>query len=124
MQTVTIQNNEKGAVIRVLGVQADITHLKTDNTPAGLSFLGLENEPSFWNVPVKGLIQIPAKPVFSKREQEILKLVLEGKSSVAIAKRLHISKHTVDSHRKKILVKSGCSSLAELGAKAIQNGWL
>jgi DNA-binding CsgD family transcriptional regulator len=123
-QVTTIQSDEQGSVIRVLGVHTDITHLKMDGMSFGLSFIGLEGEPSFHNVPIAGADFVSVAIFFSKREKEILKLVLSGKSSIEIAQLLHISKYTVDSHRKNIFSKSACNNLVELGAKAIQNAWL
>lgn len=117
MQTVTIQTDETGAVLRVLGVQTNITHLKKDDSPSGLSFLGLEGEPSFYNVDVAGPVLRISQSLFTLREQEILQLMLEGKSSAEITSLLSISKHTVNTHRKNILAKSGCKTLVELGAR-------
>lgn len=126
MQTLTIQSNDDGAVIRVLGVQTDITHLKTDNTGSGLSFIGLDDELSYHNVPVEDtVVSIPSSGnVFSRREKEVLQLVLNGSSSAEIAGMLNLSIHTINTHRKNIYFKSDCKSLAELGAKAIKEGWL
>jgi len=124
MQTVTIQSTEDGAVIRVLGIQTDITHLKTDNKSSGLSFIGLDGEPSFHNVPIDSLALPSDKELFSKREKQVLQLVLEGKSTSQIAEILFISVHTVNSHRKNIFSKSNCSSLVELGSKSILEGWI
>lgn len=124
MQTVTVQSDEQGAVIRVLGVQTDITHLKMDNRPSGLSFLGLEGEESFYNVPVDSGVLMTGKELFSKREKEVLHHVLSGKSTFEIAELLSVSVHTINSHRKNILTKSQCSSLAELGSKSVREGWV
>ena len=126
MQTITIQSNDDGPVIRVLGVHADITHLKTDNTGSGLSFIGLRGAPSYHNVSVNEATMpaVSSRNVFSRREREVLKLVLEGKSSAGIAALLNVSIHTINTHRKNIFFKSNCRSLAELGAKVIREGWL
>lgn len=124
MQTVTIQSNEQGSVIRVLGVHTDITHLKKDNRPSGLSFIGLENEPSYYDVNIEEILLLPSKELFSIREKQILKLTLEGFNSKEIANQLYKSVHTINSHRKNILLKSGCKTLVELGAKAIREGWV
>lgn len=121
MQTVTIQSDETGAVLRVLGVQTNISHIKQENKPSGLSFLGLDGEPSYYDVDVAMPVLAPAKPLFTVREQEILQLMLDGKNSVEIATFFSISRHTVNTHRKKILAKSGCRSLVELGAKMARN---
>ncbi|WP_264549908.1 LuxR C-terminal-related transcriptional regulator [Flavobacterium sp. N2820] len=120
MQTVTIQTDDQGAVIRVIGIQTDITNLKTNNHPSGLSFIGLAGEPSYHNVLVNDIVTITSDSIsFTAREKEILKLILSGKTSSEIALLLFISKHTVDSHRKNILKKSNCKNNAELIAKVV-----
>jgi len=123
-QVVTIQSDENGAVIRVLGVHTDIAHLKADHQPSGLSFIGLDGEPSYYNVPVDQVIVPVKKTFFTKREQEILRLIIEGKSSDQIAELLFISRHTVNTHRKNILHKSGCPNWIELASRAILQGWV
>ncbi len=50
------------------------------------------------------------------REIEIIKLLLEGKSSKEISEKLFISKHTVDTHRRNILEKAKINSTNELSA--------
>ena len=124
MQTVTIQTNESGAVIRVLGVQSDITHLKTGDIPAGLSFIGLDGEPSYYNVAVASGRQQASNELFTKREKEVLGLIVNAKSTKNIAETLFISIHTVNTHRKNILAKSGCYNTVDLVAKALQEGWV
>ena len=49
----------------------------------------------------------------SPREREILKLVLQCKTSQEIADELCISKLTVDTHRRNILKKTGLKSFSE-----------
>lgn len=120
-QVVTIQTDENGAVIRTLGIHTDISHLKKNNEMS-LSFIGLEGEPSYHNVAVLNVLN-PTKEVLSKREREILELIIQGYNSFSIANLLCISKHTVDSHRKNILKKTNCSNVSELISKAFQNGW-
>lgn len=51
---------------------------------------------------------------FSVREQEVLELIDKGYTSHAIAKALFISKHTVDTHRRKMLQKTGCPNAIAL----------
>jgi len=58
----------------------------------------------------------------SGREREVLKLLAEGKPNRDIAKFLHISPRTVDSHRANILKKLGVNSNAELTQVAIRYG--
>lgn len=50
----------------------------------------------------------------SEREKEIAHFICRGKTSQEIAEILFISKHTVDTHRRRILDKLGVKSTAEL----------
>ena len=56
----------------------------------------------------------------SKRENEIMKLIGEGKTSLEIADILFISKNTVDTHRKNILHKLGIQGKTDLLRFAIE----
>lgn len=76
---------------------------------------------------VKEIISKPSQnelsgiPRLTKREKEILKLLTEGKTSVAIAEELFLSPLTVDTHRKNIIQKFGVKNVAELINVAVQN---
>ena len=48
------------------------------------------------------------------REKEIIKLIYEGKTSQSIADALFISQYTVDTHRKNLMLKTGCRNAIEL----------
>ncbi|ERM83787.1 hypothetical protein P872_01875 [Rhodonellum psychrophilum GCM71 = DSM 17998] len=50
----------------------------------------------------------------TKRELQILKMIIDGKINKDIAEELHLSPLTVESHRKKIHKKLGVSSVIEL----------
>jgi LuxR family transcriptional regulator len=52
--------------------------------------------------------------LLSKREKEIIKLIVDGKSSFHISEMLFISMHTVNNHRKNICKKLEVKSLSEL----------
>lgn len=58
----------------------------------------------------------------SARENEILCLVVEGKTSAEIAKRLNLSPKTVESYRSRMMQKLGVSDLTELIKFAIKHG--
>ena len=58
----------------------------------------------------------------SKREREILKMLIKGLPSKVIADKLNISFHTVNNHRKNLLQKTKCQNTAELIGYAISNG--
>jgi DNA-binding NarL/FixJ family response regulator len=56
------------------------------------------------------------------REREILQLLAEGNTSKDVAKHLHLSVATVDTHRRQIMNKLDVHSVAELTKYAIREG--
>ncbi|MBO6517043.1 MAG: response regulator transcription factor [Bacteroidia bacterium] len=67
----------------------------------------------------KPSVEVNGKRIaLSKREVDILELIADGLTTDQIAKKLFISKHTVNSHRRNLNVKLGVSRPAELVSKA------
>jgi len=62
--------------------------------------------------------------IFSDREFEIIRLVQQGLDSEQIAEKLFLSKHTVNTHRKNILDKTGKASIADLIYEMYDTGLL
>ncbi len=60
--------------------------------------------------------------LFTEREREIIRMIVDSKSASQIAEELNISKNTVDTHRKNILEKAGLHKTTELIVFAIENG--
>lgn len=56
------------------------------------------------------------------REREVLQLVAEGKTSGEMAKAMHISIKTVETHRRNVTQKLGLHGTAELTKYAIREG--
>lgn len=106
---------------RTLNVFTDISFLKPHGEPR-LSFIGLEGEPSFYNVALSKELR-PIHHLFTKREMEVLRYVVKGYSSQQIAEKLFISKYTVDTHRRNILVKSNCNTTIGLITQSVKEGW-
>ncbi len=123
-QVTTIQTDENGSVIRVVGVHTDISHLKNNHKPSGLSFLGLEGEPSFLNIQDESNFLQHPQEKFTTKEKEILKLVAQGNTTKEIAEILNKSVHTINSHRKNIFQKTESKTVADLVAKTIENNWI
>lgn len=80
------------------------------------------------NVILKGLINKSKSnsaeekaEALTRREKEIVKLVVEGLSNKEIAEKLYISIRTVDSHKTNILQKLNLKSTVELVKYAIRN---
>ena len=61
------------------------------------------------------------KDLLTKRELQILDLIVQGKSTTEIADSFYISIHTVNSHRKNMIKKFNLRSTAELVSFAFQN---
>lgn len=57
----------------------------------------------------------------SKREMEVLKLIMEDKSNKEIADLLFISTRTVESHKQNLIAKTGVNSVAGLVVYAIKH---
>ncbi|MFN1836302.1 LuxR C-terminal-related transcriptional regulator [Balneola sp. MJW-20] len=62
----------------------------------------------------------PAKKI-TKREREILELLMEGLTSSEIAEKLFISPRTVEKHRTNLLKKTGLKNTAALVRYAMEN---
>lgn len=121
-QVITIQHNEEGGVLRTFVVHTDISHLKMEGKPV-LSFIGLNGEPSFVDVDIQKVFPEPSE-FLSRREREILSLLVEGKETKEIAGELFISPETVSTHRKNLLYKTQARNTAELITMAIRKGWV
>ncbi|MFM2001515.1 MAG: Oxygen regulatory protein NreC [Planctomycetota bacterium] len=60
--------------------------------------------------------------ILSDRELEIFRMIGLGMTSGAIANELHLSRHTIDTHRENIKRKTGAKNAGELSRQAVQ--WL
>jgi DNA-binding NarL/FixJ family response regulator len=58
----------------------------------------------------------------SDREREVLQLMAEGYATKEIGARLHVSRKTIETHRKNIMLKLELFSVAELTKFAIREG--
>lgn len=67
---------------------------------------------------------LPAKSdeILSTREIEVLECVVKGLTTSQIAEELHVSTHTINSHRKNMLKKLNLTSPVELIIYAIKSG--
>jgi DNA-binding CsgD family transcriptional regulator len=121
-QGLIIEHDNEGRLLRSLGVNSDITYLKEDGKPI-LSFIGMDDEPSFIDVGSENTFDERWEK-FTKREKQVLALLIDGKLSKEISSILNISKQTVDTHRKNMIHKKNLSNTSELTGKAIKYGWI
>ena len=63
----------------------------------------------------------PAKPL-TKREAEILQLIVQGKTNKKIAQVLYRTERTVEYHRNRLMRKLGAKTAADLVKRAITMG--
>lgn len=85
--------------------------------------------PSASEVVVQGMIDQmtgnqPASALskLSPRERDVLTMIAEGQTSAQAARSLHISVHTVDTHRRNLMEKLNLHSLAAVIRFAIEHG--
>lgn len=55
-----------------------------------------------------------SRPVVTRREKEVLELIVDGMTNNEIAEKLFLSVNTVDTHRKNLLAKFEARNIAEL----------
>jgi DNA-binding NarL/FixJ family response regulator len=58
----------------------------------------------------------------TKRENEILKLIMDEKTNQEVADQLFISTRTVEAHKRNLLEKTGCKTVAGLAIYAMEKG--
>jgi DNA-binding CsgD family transcriptional regulator len=121
-QGILIEHDEKGGFLRTMNVNTDISYLKKEGTPV-LSFLGMDDEPSYYDVALNNLFE-HSREDLTPREKQVLKLLVEGRLSKEISHILKISKQTVDTHRKNMIHKKNLHNTSELIGKAIRSGWI
>ena len=125
-QSSVFSASDDGKIEQSLCVHTDITHL---NIPINhnVSFISTKKQSYHFTKNSGGysiidenksaLEKIPFKDIFSKREKEIIEILAQGKTFNEIAKILFISPHTINTHKRNILSKSGCKNTPELIAK-------
>ena len=119
-QAVQIDYDEQN-YYRTLSLDTDITHIKQEGLPC-FSLIGLYGEPSYYNIQDK--VFTKSFDLFTKREREILKGIVEGKTSQQIAEQLFISSYTVNAHRRNIMEKAKVKTSIELVQKCLREGWI
>lgn len=122
------------AQLQVVNVELDLDDniLVTANFITDISHLGLSDEVKLTIIDTSTNTSFLATapqvklnkqlPFLTKRETEILKMLVKGHNSREIAEELVISYYTVRTHRKNILEKLGKRNTAELVSYTLYNG--
>ena len=101
-QNLVLEQDEQGAVVAVAGILTDITaHKHTLDVNVHL------NRPDFPAFLAAHRQTTAVRPLLSAREQQVLRLLMQGHRSQDIADALKISLHTVGTHRRNITAKTG-----------------
>ena len=123
-QSMILTTDENGKIGKALNIHTNINHITTQNTNK-VSAIGMFGEPSYMDislVPGEENVLSSQQMLLTKREIEVVKLLTAGLTSVEIADKLCISINTVNTHRKNIIQKSNCKSVAQLIIKCITEG--
>jgi len=118
-QALLLTLDDAGNFGKSLNIHTRIDHLTKTNTYT-LSLIGLNDLPSYLNIPVAGYTNASIK--YSKREIDIIKHIADGQNSNEIANILFISPLTVKKHRNNILKKTDCKNTSELIKQCILQG--
>lgn len=109
VQCFLFYEGEPFSTVFILHVNTDISWFK--KVKYGYHYY-IGDDVSFFRYPDERLLLMGN--TFSDREFEIIKLVSEGLNSEQIGKKLFLSVHTIDTHRRNILKKSKKSSIMDL----------
>lgn len=112
-----------GRIHHVLSVFTDVSfmNLIPDNR---ISFIGINGEPSYYSLSTdpKTILEPKKELTLSDREKDIIRLLAEGHGSKQIAASLHLSPHTVDTHRRNLMKKTGTKNTLELAVTCLKQG--
>lgn len=128
-QATVLSLNDQGRFIHVFSIHTDISHLTTSSSQ-DISFININGGKSYYNIDAStGKFnkedlskKIKLKELLTERELEIIKELAVGNSADEISTKLNISTHTVCTHKKNILRKTGCKNSTQLVSICLAEG--
>jgi len=105
LQSKCVETDIDGNPTLILNFRHDITHLKKENTVNMV--IATPTCRKWWNYNFVHHSLQEVRP-FSKQEKKVLACLSTGQASTDIAKKLCLSPHTVDTHRRHLLYKTNC----------------
>lgn len=115
-QNCCFKTDDKGNMVYAFIHFTDISHIKK-NDNVRFSWFGNPDYKLYFG----DLIQKHQQHFkLTKREKDVLSMLSEGESATQIARRLSVSVHTIISHRKNLLHKTGAKNTAQLIKMAIE----
>lgn len=115
MITKMIQNGATGYVLKNAGAEEILNAIKAVVNKK--VYLSQEVQQSLFEAALEDPLELPK---LTRREQEVLRCIAEGKTTVEIGDTLFISPHTVETHRKNLMQKFEVSNAAALIRVATQ----
>lgn len=116
-QTGLFSNDKKGNMAFSFAICTDISDIKKMNK---IEFSMSAPDFAQFDFPGDDLKQ--QSTVFTRREKQVIKLLMKGETSKNIAELLYISPLTVISHRKNMIKKTGTTNSSELIAHVVEQG--
>jgi DNA-binding NarL/FixJ family response regulator len=129
-QAFPLSVSKNGTPEHVFCINSDVSHLKLSSTNS-VSFIHMNGGKSYYNVDIsEGKFLADSEnasthdlaELLTEREKQIVKKLAKGLNAEQVARELHLSPHTIKTHRKNILKKSDCVNTTELVAKCLING--
>ncbi len=68
--------------------------------------------------------ELDESDVPTKRELEVLQAIADGNNTLQIASMLHISENTVETFRKRLMLKFDAKNAIDMVVKAVAKGWI
>ncbi|HPQ35572.1 MAG TPA: LuxR C-terminal-related transcriptional regulator [Tenuifilaceae bacterium] len=119
-QTTCLKTDKEGNMVYALVIFTDVTNSKKGDS-YNISWIGDTKYLFYFDDLLK---KYKKGYKFTSRELKVLELLAEGDSATQIAKKLCLSVHTVISHRKHLLEKTGARNTVELVKIAIEKGFI
>lgn len=124
-QAKALNVSKDGKIEQIMVIHTDVTLL---NIPFNhnVSIIG-NNKPSYLGIKTGedlNFIKTNFKELFTKKEIEIIIKLAQGGNFREIAAFFFVSPHTIKTHRKNILKKSGCKNTPELISRCYLEGLL
>lgn len=129
-QAFPLSVSESGTPEHVFCINTDVSHLQVSSTKA-VSFIHMTGGKSYLNIDISdGKFEATSidkgntdfSSLLTEREKQIVKRLSRGLNAEQIATELNLSPHTIKTHRRNVLQKSGCTNTTELVAKCLTNG--
>lgn len=122
-QAIHITKDENGRLLEVINIHTNINHItKINNFIATVNGIGYRND-FFQKVFIVEKSANKLSESLTRREKEIILLLIKGHNDKEIAAILCVSYHTVRTHHKNILGKTKSKNSFELLKQSLENGF-